>query len=80
MRALLEMSRDPQHWPYVDLKFEMRECEHWMCETAKYLKALAGRPLKRRFRPTECRPRTPFETRFVSPTATIWAQNRPFGF
>jgi hypothetical protein len=50
MRDLLAMSRDPAYWPYADAPWEMREVEHWSCEVAKYVKAQAGAPLKRRYR------------------------------
>ena len=50
MRELLEMSRDPENWPYADQPWEMREVEHWLCECAKYVSALQGNRLKRRFK------------------------------
>jgi hypothetical protein len=50
MRDLLAMSRHPEHWPYTDAPWEMREVEHWSCEVAKIVKARAGLPLKRRYR------------------------------
>ncbi len=53
MRQLLAMSRDPQYWPYADAPWEMREVEHWACETAKYVKAKYGRRLKRRYQQPE---------------------------
>lgn len=50
MRDLLELSRDPAYWPTEYEPWEMREVEHWLCETAKYIKASQGHSLKRRFR------------------------------
>ena len=50
MRELLLRSQDPACWPYIDVPWEMRECEHWACEFAKYRQAQAGYRLKRRFR------------------------------
>ncbi len=45
------MSRDPVYWPYTDIPWEMRECEHWPCETAKYTEVQAGGHLKRCYVP-----------------------------
>lgn len=49
MYQLLEMSRQPEVWPYVDAPWEMREVEHWACEADKYWRAERGERLKRRF-------------------------------
>jgi hypothetical protein len=51
MRELLHMSRDPQYWPAAWPAWEMREVEHWLCETSKYVTAQSGARLKRRYRP-----------------------------
>jgi hypothetical protein len=51
MRELLHMSRDPQYWPAAWPTWEMREVEHWLCETSKYVTAQSGARLKRRYRP-----------------------------
>jgi hypothetical protein len=36
MRELLELSRDPANWPSQWPTWEMREAEHWACETDKF--------------------------------------------
>lgn len=47
MRALLEASKDPENWPAEWPAWEMREVEHWACETWKYVKArFHGKHLK----------------------------------
>ena len=49
MYELLEMSRNPQHWPAHWDPWELHECEMWACEWAKYQSAKAGNRLKRKF-------------------------------
>ena len=49
MRELLEMSKDEQFWPQEWKHWEMRETEHWSCETDKYFRAFHGQSLKRRY-------------------------------
>lgn len=60
MRELLSMSRDSKYWPQGGKattalewpKWEMRECEHWLCETFKYIRARdTGQGPRQRFRP-----------------------------
>lgn len=52
MRELLAMSRDPAQWPAEYAPWEMRTCEHWLCEHAKIMNARAGLRLKRRYKPS----------------------------
>lgn len=49
MRQLLAMSRDEEFWPQTWDRWEMREVEMWACEFCKYMNAVTGRRLKRRF-------------------------------
>lgn len=45
MRELLELSKDPANWPQGDPDWpawEMREVEHWCCETLKYMRYKSG--------------------------------------
>ena len=52
MRDLLEMSSDPEYWPYTDAPWELREVEMWLCEVAKYIRCRdGGRPPRQRYRP-----------------------------
>lgn len=53
MQELLRLSRDPMNWPADWPAWEMREVEHWCCETAKYVQGRAGIRLKRRYKPRE---------------------------
>ena len=49
MRALLELSRSPEFWPEAWDRWELHSCEMWACEFFKYMQAMAGKRLKRRF-------------------------------
>lgn len=42
MRNLLQLSRDPSHWPPGWGRWEMREVEHWLCEFDKYERIRSG--------------------------------------
>lgn len=51
MRELLAMSRDSANWPPEYEPWEMREVEHWLCETTKYVRMRdEGIPPRQRFR------------------------------
>jgi hypothetical protein len=52
MDWLLELSRSRAYWPFPDVRWEMREVEHWLCEYDKWMRATVnGQPLKRRYDP-----------------------------
>lgn len=52
MAQLLDRSRRPELWPEEWPKWEMREVEHWLCETFKYIRCRDfNQPPKERFRP-----------------------------
>ena len=50
MQDLLDMSYDQTYWPAENRQWEMREVEHWLCEFDKYVRAIDGTSLKRRYR------------------------------
>lgn len=49
MQLMVEMSRDPELWPYLDRPWEMREAEHLFCETDKLTRAREGGRMKQRY-------------------------------
>lgn len=42
MQELLRLSQDPEYWPIGWPSWEMREVEHWCCETLKYMRFKEG--------------------------------------
>lgn len=51
MAEILELSRRPELWPEDWPRWEMREVEHWLCETWKYVRCRDyGQPPKEKFR------------------------------
>lgn len=63
MQDLLAESRNPQLWPQEFGRWEMREVEHTLCEFDKYMRAINGQTLKRRFDKPERRTDLTQETR-----------------
>jgi hypothetical protein len=51
LKVLLDMSKDPAHWPADWPQWEMRDAESACCETSKYVNGLRGDRLKRGFIP-----------------------------
>lgn len=49
MRDLLEVSRDPEHWPDSWFRWELSTVQHWLCEADKYWRAEGGARQKRRY-------------------------------
>jgi len=49
MQSLLADSRHTQLWPWPERPWELREVEHTLCEFDKYVRAMQGRKLKRRY-------------------------------
>jgi hypothetical protein len=49
MQQLLEMSRDPRHWPAEWPKWELHQVEFGLCEFSKYNRAKQGIRQKRRY-------------------------------
>lgn len=49
MQQLLEMSRDPNHWPAEWPKWELHQVEFGLCEFSKYNRAKRGIRQKRRY-------------------------------
>lgn len=52
MQQLLACSQQERYWPQDWPKWEMRDVEHTSCEVMKYLRALTGQRLKRRYKGT----------------------------
>lgn len=53
MKELLAISQSEAQWPKCWPKWEMREVEHWLCETWKYVRCRDyGQPPKEKFRCT----------------------------